>query len=328
METRTPGLELLDRILPKSIHSLGAKAEKLYRRHFVLCRWQSLVGQMIAQNVQAVGIEGKTLWLYAENPSWRNEIQMRQLEILQLVNNCAGERLVREIRFGKRQQTFSPTDISGEFGKEEDFHFEKKLRQVNLTEAELQEIRVQCENVEDEELKKHLLRLSIKHQQLAKLKKEKEWHVCKDCSALCPKKELRCSVCKGKHEAWLRQEVRKVLQDIPWASYKEVKVNVPECTTYMLNSQRASLVQIWAKEARLDQLDTLEAKRLVMLYKCLPPQCLTEDIIRKTMYDLRFDLAQSPKMEKFKPVRRRDYISSRHGKRADGSFYAEKKIGE
>ncbi len=328
MEARTPGLELLDRILPKSIHSLGTKAEKLYRRHFVLCRWQSLVGEMIAQNVQAVGIEGKTLWLYAENPSWRNEIQMRQLEILQLVNNCAGERLVREIRFGKRQQKFSPTDISGELGNEEEFHLGKKLQQVNLTEEELREIRMQCESVEDEALKKQLLRLSIKHRQLVKLRKEREWHACRDCNALCWKEEIRCTICKGKHEAKLRQEVRKVLQDIPWASYSEIKESVPECTTYMVNSQRASLVQLWAKEARLDQLDALEAKRLVMLYKCLPPQCLTEDIIRRTMYELRFDLAQPSKGEKFKPIRRRDYISPRHGKRANGLLHTEEKIGE
>ena len=36
MAKRSPGLEQVNLILPKSIHAMGAHVEKLYRRHFVL----------------------------------------------------------------------------------------------------------------------------------------------------------------------------------------------------------------------------------------------------------------------------------------------------
>ena len=81
MTKRTPGLELIDTIIPKSIHELGPKVEKLYRRCFVLWHWKDIVGEGIASNVKPMGIEHKKLWLYSADSSWRNEIQMMQMEI-------------------------------------------------------------------------------------------------------------------------------------------------------------------------------------------------------------------------------------------------------
>ena len=52
--------------------------------------------------------------------------------------------------------------------------------------------------------------------------------------------------------------------------------------------------------------DTMQAKTLTMAFQCVPPEQLTEDLVRRTLYRLRYDLA---KPKEWKPVRRYEYIS-------------------
>ena len=84
-DIRTPGIEAASRILPKSIHALGPAVERLYYCHSVLFHWPQIVGNAIAANVEAVRIVKRTLWLYSYDATWRNQIQMMQLDVLQKV---------------------------------------------------------------------------------------------------------------------------------------------------------------------------------------------------------------------------------------------------
>ncbi len=88
-DIRTPGIERASRILPKSIHALGSNVEHLYYCHSVLFHWPQIVGNAIAANVEAVRIVRETLWLYSYDATWRNQIQMMQLDVLQKVNNLS-----------------------------------------------------------------------------------------------------------------------------------------------------------------------------------------------------------------------------------------------
>ena len=307
MAKRTPGLEQVNLIIPKSIHAMGSRMEKLYRRHFVLWHWRDIVGDAIAANVRPMGIEHERLWLYTADSSWRNEIQMMQTEIMQKVNNYGGERLVTEMRFGRRWE--KPAFLE-EIRKRNNnkITFKRTLLKINLSKEEMEGLKKECLSVEDGKLRKKFYRLLLIRQKLTKWKIEQGWHACVDCGVLCPKDSPRCGPCRRRHEEGIREGVRSLLRDLPWLRYGDIRKQVPECTPYMVNSLRASMVQKLAKTVELTEWKSLAAKHLVMLYLCLPPEQLTEDLLKRTVYRLRKDLSQ-PK--EFRPVRRRDYVTGR-----------------
>ncbi|MBR3457675.1 MAG: DUF721 domain-containing protein [Selenomonadaceae bacterium] len=306
MTKRTPGLELVDTIIPKSIHELGPKVEKLYRRYFVLWHWKDIVGEAIASNVKPMGIEHEKLWLYSADSSWRNEIQMMQTEILRKVNRYAGEKLVAEMQFCRKWDNVPSYDLEEKRTQQpKEFHLGRTIQKVNLTEEEIKKAASDCFAIEDDELRDKMQRFMLNHQKMTKFKETHQWHKCMDCDALCPEGKVRCSACARRHASEIRGKVRSILQELPWLRYGEIKKQVPECTPYMVNSQRASMVQVIARRVELKDFRKLEAKRLVMLHLCLPPEQLTEDIVKRTLYRLRTDLAV-PK--EFKPVKRYDYL--------------------
>ena len=98
---RHPGVEPVKSILPKSIHALGPKVAQRYLRESVVGHWSEIVGAPIARSVEAVRILRDVLWLYSPDAVWRNQIMMMQLDICQRVNNFAGCRLVKEMRFAR-----------------------------------------------------------------------------------------------------------------------------------------------------------------------------------------------------------------------------------
>lgn len=315
MAKRTPGIEQVNTILPKSIHALGPKVEKLYRCHFVLWHWFNIVGETIAAHVHPMGIEHGRLWLYSMDSSWRNEIQMMQTEILQKVNRYAGECLVTEMRFGRK---WEKPELQG-IVQDEEYNEETLKRDIikeNLTDDEMECMKKECSSVEDEELAEHLYYLMIRQKKLMKWKESQSWHPCPDCGTLCPREEERCNVCDRRHRSEVRAKVRHILQEIPWMRYGEIRKQVQESTPYMVNSLRASMVQEMAKTVDFGDFESMAAKRLVMLHRCLPPEQLTEEVMRRTLYYLRKDLS---KPREFRTVKRYDYIP--RGRRKAGGTH-------
>ncbi len=312
MAKRTPGLEGPEKVLPRSVHSLGNRVEQMYCRHYVLHHWKDLVGEAVAANVHPLRIEFQKLVLYAPDAVWRNEIRMRQPEILQLVNQCAGSRLVTELQFGQRWKNM-PQGQASAAGPEEvpEPVWRRILSGTNLTDEELTELRESLEKIGDEELRGKMLRLRIKQKKLEKWRREQGWHPCQDCGRLCEKEEVLCNRCRRRHRQELRTEIRKLLLDIPWARPAELKEYLPEITPYMVNNVRADMVQQLALKVSLEQSDSMDAQNLVMLYRCLPPEQLTEDILKRTLYSLKNNLSRP---EGFKAHRRYDIIPLRHKK--------------
>ena len=146
---RTPGMEVVARALPKSIHALGENVEHLFYCHSVLCHWQDIVGGPVARNVEAVRILKKTLWLYTYDASWRNQIALMARDIIQRVNNFAGEALVDELRFAnsgsERRALLEETPDEG-------IDYRALLPRIRLTEAEIEAARASCAAVEDDDL--------------------------------------------------------------------------------------------------------------------------------------------------------------------------------
>ena len=106
---------------------------------------------------------------------------------------------------------------------------------------------------------------------------------------------------------------RQFLKDMPWARYGDVHAYIP-CSAPMVNLQRVRLVQTLAKRVEVGDTTSLDAKTLVMLYRCVPPEQLTEDLIVRTLYRLRNDLR---KPRDFKPRKRYEAIGHKAAKRSN-----------
>lgn len=295
-------IEQIDSIIPKSIHAWGESFEKNYRRRYVIHNWRRIIGDDFAKHVKAVGIEYKTLLLYAPDATWRNDAYCLKEDIIQKTNNLAGEKIVGDVRFVLRKPSFS--EQNGADSKN-DFDFLRELRGINLSADEMRNIDKLCENVGDDELKTGLRRLVQNCRKLNGLRLKRKWHKCGTCGDLCPPYEKICSRCGEKSKNETLKKIREYLSHNPWARPAEVNEYV-KCTPRMVNHERAIMVQRLAAKMNINDRHGMKAKELVMLYRCMPPEELDDDKVKETLYRLRFDLA---KTEEFFSPRRYDYVS-------------------
>ena len=315
MAKRTPGLEKVVTIIPKAIHELGPKQEREYYQHWVLWHWADIVGETYAHNVKAIAIEKKSLYVSCYDPAWANETRYRMPQIVQQVNNYAGAEMIKDIKFhgswrwqertaeGKAEKSAEEADTAREL------NWARERAKMPLAKEDLQQAEKLSEHLEDEELALKIRELYRKNQQMKKLREKNGWHPCASCGSLCPPEEHICHRCMSKQLETVKTRIRAVLRDIPWARCKEVCEYVPECTPKLLNEQRAAMVQLQASKVSIKDHTSMAAKTLVMLYRCLPPEQLTEEAVKRALYELRFSLYWPPD---FKLPKRYEVIPLRH----------------
>jgi hypothetical protein len=292
LKARSPGLERPDSIIRKTIHHMGSSYEKKYYMHWVLWHWQEIVGEFVARNTSPQGIRNKTLYIYSDNSALRNELQMMMPQVVQSVNNYAGQKMIEKVAFTKRWEKadsegideirLAPVEAEENLGRER--------CKMPLSPVEMQAAEVLGAEAEDEEIGRAVSNLYRKHLQLQKLKLAKSYKKCPQCGRLMAPEESLCDECRRSQRDKITAAVRQVLRDMPWARYPEVKKYVPECTTKMVNEQRSIMVQKLAADTDVNDKTSIKAKTLVMLYRCLPPEQLNEDNITRALYDLRFDM--------------------------------------
>ena len=301
---RNPGMEKINKVLPKSIHQLGKKVESEYRQRFVLYRSPEIVGPGIAAHVFPVGIEGKKLLLYASAPAWRNEIMLMQLPILARFNTFAGYEMVQEMCFSwKRNTSYAPHKEKGSPAmeadgfEEQEASYKKAFAAACLTPEERGKGLSLLNEVEDGELKDKLLLLYEKKKRSDMARRALGEIPCPHCGRLVAR-DASCVFCRQSEKREKRRMIRRMLSDVPWLRYSEIREHIP-CTPAMVASERSRLVQDMARRIAFGDWDSLEAKTLVMLYRSLPPDQLTPQIVRGTLYDLRRELSEAPVFRPF-----------------------------
>lgn len=312
MAKRTPGLEKVVSIIPKAIHELGGKQERDFYQHWVLWHWADIVGEAYAQNVKAVRIERGSLYVCCRNSTWSNETLYQMPRIVQQVNNYAGGKMIKDIKFSRswREEDWMAQRPDQETAPEVNVGRERE--RMPLDADDLAAAQQLGSGIEDEDLASKVRQVYRKDRQLDKLRLARGWKPCPVCGHLCPPQAACCSRCRRQAKEDVRARIRAVLRDIPWARCKEVCEYVPECTPQLLNEQRAALVQLMASKVAVNDRTSMEAKTLVMLYRCLPPDKLTEDAIKRALYELRFSMYWPPG---FKMPKRYEAIPLRHAQK-------------
>jgi predicted nucleic acid-binding Zn ribbon protein len=83
--------------LDKFVHQIGIT--KKMKQFSIITSWNEIVGGQIAKVTEAERMENGILFVTTKSATWRNELTMRRLEILEKVNAAAGSKVVKEIRF-------------------------------------------------------------------------------------------------------------------------------------------------------------------------------------------------------------------------------------
>ena len=61
--------------------------------------WDRAVGPVIAENARPAGFKGRILLVYANSSPWLQQLQFLKEDIIQKLNDDAGEQLVADIKF-------------------------------------------------------------------------------------------------------------------------------------------------------------------------------------------------------------------------------------
>ena len=283
MAKETGSFDRVQEILPRMIRSLGMGHK--YKTQMIFFYWDQIVGEGIAAKAVPAKVSFGTLFLTAKNSVWANNLLLMKLDLLEKINAFLGEKIIKDIRFkGTSWENEETEEETAEQPEEKSLD----IRKIPLSAQERAAARDICSSIEDPELRKRLERLYEKDLKRRKYTAEKGYHPCRICGVLCPPEESCCNACSRMEREQTEAKIREILAAMPWARYADVHKYIP-CKPEMVHQQRIRLIQRYARGINPEKTDTLEAKTLVMLYRCIPPEQLTDELITKTLHRLRND---------------------------------------
>ena len=285
----------MSEVMKKSLRALGDDFYLKYLRQSLIANWKDIVGEKYAQKIKPLRIEHKILFVYSGNSTWKSTVFAYKSKLIERINNHFETDLIDDIAFGRPSERPKETLIATVVPSNQ-VDVVKAVRSVELTDEELEEIEKSCACIEDDMLRETFLKTSISRAKSEKYKKNQGWHECPYCGLLCPPEQKICNRCKNLEYEILEKTIINILKEVPWATYAEIRSEieksmshmVEECTPEKVENLRGTLVQQIAQT--LDKKNQNRIKLLVMLFKGVKPEELTDNLIAKTLYELRYDL--------------------------------------
>lgn len=297
--------------LRNKMYEFGSDNFKQYLCVEVIHDWAKIVDADIADKVKPVKIEHGILFVDVNNSAFKDQLKFYAEDIIDAVNvyveenvdavdkNFAqnNEPLVKEIKIAK---AFQVADMPRkEQLPAQDEQPKLTIEQITLTDEETKQCEERAAKISDEELRQIVLDTLLSQARVQKFRLLNGWHKCETCSVLCPPEEIFCEVCSVKQRDAMVDELYRIMYDNPWLNARDVQKilleRMPhmskECSFEAIESARTSLIQKVAGSIRFGDEESDEALRLVMLEKRLTSDKLTPTIIRRTLIDLQFNLA-------------------------------------
>ena len=286
-----------EQTLKSSVKALGKDFYIKFLQHAVFFRWRELVGEKFADRIQPALIENKILYVRIDSAAWRTEFQFRKSDVLKKINDAAECNLLDDIQINNRLAIPTPPPKSDEpQSLTPDEIVAQDLPNITLTEEEIAAVERDSPKIENDKLRAVMLDTSLARARLEKCRLKHGWRRCARCKLLVPPDEVLCDGCQRKELEAMRKTIAEIISDVPWSTYAEIRnemqLRMPHmigwCRPETVSSVRSSLVQNLARS--IDTRDQTQVKRLVMIYRQVPPEQLSAEAIKKTMRRLRFDL--------------------------------------
>lgn len=272
-------------IIPKTMKNLGLLKE--YKKNQIFYKWGDIVGKEIEKHISPQEINFGVLYVYANSSVWANNFQYLKIEIIEKINDFLGYKFVKDIQFTRLRKK-KIDNYSSVLERKIDLG--KYVRRVPITDEDLILADTKVQQIENENLRQKLKTIYLKSVQLTKLKKDYGWIACERCGRLTPKEKPICFNCLREIKEEKEATIIEIFEEMPWANYQDISQYVV-CNMDMVKKMRDKLIQMIASKLSPDDYTSVEAIKLVMLYKAISPEKLNEYIIKDTLNKLRFDMA-------------------------------------
>ena len=303
--------------LREKMRKLGTEAYTQFLCGEVIHDWDKLVDESISAQVRPVKIERGVLFVNVQNSAFKDQLKFFAEEIIGAINEYYGQEkpLVKSIQIAKGFQIADLPPEEGKRDKEQRTSKKVAFEDITLTATEIEQCKRQARKFANRELRPTILATLLSQARVQKFRLANGWHRCAECETLCPPEEIFCEVCKIKAHESMIEELYRIFYDEPWLKTHEAQkiliARMPkmlgECPPDTVESARTSLIQKIAGSIRYGDETSPDVLKLVMLEKRLPPEKITPAIIRRTLVDMQFSLADKAMLYRYhslKPSRK------------------------
>ena len=298
----------MSEVMKSSLKALGDDVYIKYLRQSLITNWADIVGQNYAQKVKPLYVEHKRLFVYSGDSAWKSTLFAYKSRIIKRINDHFETDLIDDILFGRPSERPREDLNIAAAQPPKQVDIVKTVRNIELTDEELEEIEKSCACIEDDVLRETFLKTSISRAKSEKYKKSQGWHDCPYCGLLCPPEQKICNRCRDLEYEVFEKLIIGILKEVPWVVYSEIRSEiekamphmVTECTPEKVENLRGMLVQQMAQT--LDKRNQNRIKSLVMLFKGVKPEELTDNLIAKALYELRYDLPAEARLSLIRNV--------------------------
>jgi len=229
-------------MLPQAVESLGATQS--LKRFRLEALWQEAVGEMLAHQAEPTSVKGDILFVRTAGPSWSQEIQLRQFEILERLAKLMPESGLRTIRCRVgRLSHEAPLKRAKEERPPE-------WEQYQVDPGRLQEIETIVAELKDPEQAERVRRFLVQLERRRLWAAEQGWRSCRVCGAYDPDVVELCPGCRLEKGRARREKLLKLLGRRPWASHQDLLQHFADLTGKEYFQARLRLRSLWLEMAR------------------------------------------------------------------------------
>lgn len=290
---RNGRLEKAGDLFPEMLKSLNLGNK--FKQQLVLHQWGKIVGKDIAAHARPVKLEYKRLFIRTTHPAWAEQLKYMEYALKKKINDYVGEKVVQELVFTNIFKERSMATAQDSQSQKPQVDVGKELAKIQISSQELADMHQRCSQIEDQDIARQMERLGQNVRKMDIYHRRIGWHQCdqEGCIYLCPPGEKFCQGCRRERAHAKARKIRQLLYDMPWAGHKEIAQNV-DCTPEEYTEQRTILMQQIAQRVSYGDLYSTDAMTLVMLFRSIPPEQLNDQVMKKTLYRLRYDLRYVP----------------------------------
>lgn len=249
-------------------------------------RWEQIAGKALAEESYIGRKEGDTLFIYATNSVWLQEILMHRDLLLQRIREDEYGKRFNDFRASMAEKKREPYVKEALPGVTVDFSFEPDSQKIFLEDEEISWIHSWVSaHVTKEELHPIFENMMKNILRRKKWALEKGWKECPNCGNLRPPEEELCGICRLEQEKKVKNQLILLLKEKPEIQYQDATSAVP-CTLGEFSEARDILIHRYKENFYHGFSKDDEIRRLLSLLTHRPFSEISREDAEKALYAL------------------------------------------
>ncbi len=163
-----------------------------FREHMAVMGWAELAGKVVAAHSEAETVRDGVLIVAADTPVWAQELQMRQRELLGLIEKQIGPGVIRDIHFRSGRRRSLARRLLGAAAPAAQ---RQRPADIKLGGRQQKQIAEAAAKIEDHELRERAERAFGSLARMAEWRKQDGWRQCRRCGRWQRVGRHWCSTC-------------------------------------------------------------------------------------------------------------------------------------